>query len=228
MKRAKRVQKYPDAISGAQLGNPKMNLTNKVQDAMRENTVNFLDLTKIFRSTLLNTRERDEIYVTSVNFRFQMRTLLNHPETMPVYITWAIVQLKNRRTATPLDVAELKTDMFRAAGTLRNISFDAVLNGAQKRNAPLNTDKFNVLSRGEYQIAPLGLYSEGVPSFVNRAYQCMVNKKVVYDGGSNEDASNPIIFLYWCTRLNTNATAIGSTDELSHSVTCLTHFRDMV
>lgn len=190
------------------------------------NTLHVVELSSIARGTALNERERDEITVRGVRIRADIVSVVTD-NLHPYVWNYALVQLKQRGVVGAIGTSDIDTDFFRGYESKRSVDFSTVDEGTLKRVLPVNSDKFEVLARGEVLLGPPRADCPGALTSKTVDRYVPLNKKLSYGGTGATTCIYPIVFVYWQTNYLTSNT-IPEQEDVRQALCLLTTFRDKV
>ena len=193
------------------------------------NTVNFENISLIERNTLLSGRERDEVIVSGVKMRLNLHCF-HSASGVDFYYNWAFIQFKQRNDTSALPTqSEIQSNIFRGATATRARNFNVISNSAEKRSWPINSDKYDVLARGEVHLPQDVSTTHVAKNFKTVQKYIPFNRKMRFNDTGNYTASNPIVFVSWITYLVISSTSVISvTKYVQEEASLIVYHKDVV
>lgn len=196
------------------------------------------ELTAIPRGGLPNERERDEIYVRSIDLTWY-QTNRDGSQEIPVFCRWAFLKAKVARSSNTslVTLEEVNKGLFMLENLQNDKDFSNTASAIQRAGLPFNPNKWDVLDEGVHHTSPrvpgtgITISAGDVPSFVNYDVSIPVKESITFSSDDSESCTAPIIFVWWTDRwggLSTSGYTPGATSNMATGYRIVMTYEDVI
>lgn len=186
---------------------------------------------QIVQGTLLNQRERQAIYATSLDLNFHFRSnkawtpAPSPPDAFPadvMHLRLFVVRVRNSEGG--LSASTMYQSLFRGSQTSRYVDYLDTANGHHALTYPLNTQKFEILYDNVFVLKPRS--QDETNNELNISKRIPINRRLVYETDNPDTCRNGIYIGYFARNPFSLSTTVGSDDYwVTH--TNILNFRDV-
>lgn len=161
------------------------------------------EISKIPQDNTIDGRERAVIKLKGV----KINHWIFNEQTKPMMYRWALIQFKHNTSSA--STSNVKNEFFRSQGDQRVVNFDVLTNAQHKHTYGINTDRFHVHGQGSFLLSAVTdttTKNETRDNYRMVSTYVPVNKLAHYEGPTDDDCTEALIFCYWANVWDKNNT----------------------